>query len=46
MGPLPPLPLFLLWLNLLWMTVLLAGAVLVRILAEKRYLIMQDGYQI
>lgn len=42
-GAFAALPLFLLWLNLLWMTVL-AGAVLVRILAEKRYLIMQDGY--
>lgn len=42
-GAFAALPLFLLWLNLLWMTVL-AGAVLVRILAEKRYLIIQEGY--
>ena len=42
-GAFAALPLFLLWLNLLWMTVL-SGAVLVRILAEKRYLLMQDGY--
>lgn len=42
-GAFAALPLFLLWLNLLWMTVL-AGAVLVRILAEKRYLMMQEGY--
>jgi len=42
-GAFAALPLFLLWLNLLWMTVL-AGAVLVRILAEKRYLLMQNAY--
>ncbi|HEY6529615.1 MAG TPA: YihY family inner membrane protein, partial [Cellvibrionaceae bacterium] len=42
-GAFAALPLFLLWLNFLWMTVLL-GALLVRILAEKRYLLVPERY--
>ncbi|MEY4589521.1 MAG: hypothetical protein RL497_1597 [Pseudomonadota bacterium] len=41
-GAFAALPLFLLWVNFLWMTVL-SGAVLVRILAEKRYVLRRDG---
>jgi membrane protein len=40
-GAFAVLPLFLLWVNLLWMMVL-GGAVLVRILTEKRYLSGRD----
>lgn len=42
-GAFAALPLFLIWINLLWMIVL-GGAVLVRILAQKRYLIGPDTY--
>jgi membrane protein len=42
-GAFAALPLFLIWLNLVWMIVL-GGAVLVRILAQKRYLVGRDGH--
>lgn len=42
-GAFAALPLFLLWLNLVWVIVL-GGAVLVRILAQKRYLLGRDGH--
>lgn len=40
-GAFAAVPLFLLWINLVW-TVVLAGAILVRTLAERSYLVKED----
>lgn len=42
-GAFAAVPLFLLWVNLVWM-VILGGAVLVRTLAERSYLLKEDKY--